>query len=57
MTSPDKLMDTPYDLKNEMQSTADAGGISGPSWDDYIIDTTLGSGAYGKVFKVYKKED
>ncbi|CDW91817.1 protein kinase [Stylonychia lemnae] len=56
MPSPDKLMDAPNEFKNEMQSTADAGG-SGPSWDDYFIDKILGEGAYGKVFKVYKKGD
>ena len=28
---------------------------SGPSWDDFVVDCILGSGAYGKVFKVHKK--
>ena len=29
----------------------------GPSWDDYVVDSILGEGAYGKVYKVHKKEE
>lgn len=26
-----------------------------PSWEDFVVDSILGEGAYGKVFKVFKK--
>lgn len=29
----------------------------GPSWDQYVVVSILGEGAYGKVYKVHKKDD
>jgi uncharacterized protein (UPF0262 family) len=35
----------------------DGVALTGPSWDDFEVDFLLGEGAYGKVFKVYRKDE
>lgn len=30
-------------------------GNDDPSWEDYIIEDTLGEGSYGKIYKVRER--
>ena len=41
---------------NPWQSSPGGGrSESGPCWDEFSVDSILGEGAYGKVYKVHKK--
>ena len=54
-----QLINSEQDQKNKINpwQTSPGGTKSenGPSWDNYTVDSILGEGAYGKVFKVHKK--
>lgn len=51
------MIDSPCKVGQFINSPSEAGVHKTPSWDDYIADSILGEGAYGKVFKVFKKKD
>jgi hypothetical protein len=53
-----RISDVDRDLEKENHNKSSAKkNEHNPSWDDYIIDSILGQGAYGKVFKVFKKNN
>ena len=49
-----RISDVDVDKENAL-SRQSSKSEQNPSWDDYTIDSVLGQGAYGKVFKVHKK--